>query len=649
MERNYTIPSDTVVIRTIETFGVPHVVSVQILMQIKVWIESMGPEAAVKRLKGLKQLYVNTIAGGTQSETWISRHADGKPKGPFKYLWRDLDNHKVRTKILNVLMVYSGIKLKKVSKNQWKKFQGSFERKVEWTYPRFYNRIMDITTRYSARFQKVWYNSSYDDPRVWCNSPSKRTVVFKPYEGLVKGIENEYPLDYHLMVNDVYGEGTPSRLFPRLYQQSGYRPDEGPQIEFISDELINLNPPIVGSIAVIQERGCKARFIANPYRVHQIALSRLGNSLIKFLRQLSWDCTHDQDKGMEFCAHKLRAGFRSHCVDLSDATNNFPVVLQVELLRVLSNDPEYQESLDLFLWLNQNGFWTRPTEVSHLHKKDLLRCTQGQALGLYPSFASFAFSHGMVIRALEVKHGVGNTFAILGDDVVIFHEGVYKDYILTLSELHIPVSHDKCIISDNLAEFAGKIITKSGPLKVEKWKGVTLADPLAFLRWIGLRGASLIPVGIRDKILKIAELPEPLGLGFNPLGKSASDRLDAVNYEYFLENSLLRDDKELEHKQREYELRLALVEASSDADRRLLIESPPNRQEWRLSNDDHIMIDHINGVIKALGYLPYSLKEAYDKLQAKQKLSLASRLQQSTKNLLKVLYNKMFGKPKFYK
>lgn len=615
-KKNYFFPSDTSVLKVLTAFSLPKTVSISMIRLVKEWIDSSGPEFAVSRLKDLKLHYLNGIAGGSQVGTWMSCHADGRPKGPFGYLWRvqHRTHWKVRTRILNTLMMYTGLKLKNTSENQWKKFSTSFCRPNNWSYPIFDGDIKDIENETIMAFRRNWEKSEYSDPRDWCSSPTKRTKVFVPFEGIKSGIESSFSIDDHLAVGHCSNEGMPVRRFKDIYCHTGFRPAQ------FDIELKTEFRPMVGSISVIQERGCKARIIVNPYRIHQIALSRLGNCLFSFLRQLRWDCTHDQQQGIDFCQRKLAEGYTAHCVDLSDATNNFPVEYQIEVLRLLTPDEEFQRSLDLFLWISRNGLWDTPPKEKRKFRQAAMCCTQGQPLGLYPSFASFALVHGLIIRGLERRYGRRNTFVVLGDDVAIFDSQVYNGYLSVLKDLKVPVSETKSIVSKEIAEFAGKIITKFGPLGVEKWKGFKLSDPLTLLRFLGKRGIPLIPIRLRPLVLKYASLPEPLGIGLNLDGSSASKRLEAVEDDYLLKQPLLQDDMASEHSLRNTELHVAFGHERHLRDL-YNFELPPTRQSRRFSVEEHRLVDHINANLKELDFEPEMFKQSIIELRRKKKAS----------------------------
>jgi hypothetical protein len=80
-----------------------------------------------------------------------------------------------------------------------------------------------------------------------------------------------------------------------------------------------------GKISFIQEPGYKLRSVANPLRIHQMALKPFGDAIYDHVRSLPWDCTHDQTKAHPYIQAQLSAGETAHSVDLSNATDFFSV------------------------------------------------------------------------------------------------------------------------------------------------------------------------------------------------------------------------------------------------------------------------------------------------------------------------------------
>ena len=122
-----------------------------------------------------------------------------------------------------------------------------------------------------------------------------------------------------------------------------------------------------------------------------------------------------------------------------------------------------------FFGIVSRGKWYVPSHITG-GPPSFINWTNGQPLGLYPSFPSFALAHGLLVRSFELKYGLSDTFRVLGDDIVIINKDIYDEYMKHLKLLHVPISESKTIISDKIAEFAGGIITKKHIMHGAKWR-----------------------------------------------------------------------------------------------------------------------------------------------------------------------------------
>jgi hypothetical protein len=270
----------------------------------------------------------------------------------------------------------------------------------------------------------------------------------------------------------------------------------------------NINPDfLVGRIGLIQEPGFKLRAVANPGRVFQRVLEPLGNTLYRTLKALPWDCTFDQSKAFPLIAERLSRGDVVHSIDLSGATDYFPLELQEHLLRKIFP----HDIVDMFSEISQ-GSWEMPGLGQISWKR-------GQPLGLYPSFGSFALTHGCLLLGLKNSDHFDQSFFVLGDDVVILDDELAHSYHTLMGELECPISESKTISSNKLAEFGGKIITSSDVIPQYKWRAVSDNSFIDICRNLGRQSMKLLRTRQRHVIEHIAPLPECLGgFGWNPEG-----------------------------------------------------------------------------------------------------------------------------------
>jgi hypothetical protein len=275
---------------------------------------------------------------------------------------------------------------------------------------------------------------------------------------------------------------------------------------------------VVGNIGLIQEPGYKLRAVANPGRIFQRVLEPLGKVLYNVLNQLSWDCTFDQTRAVEPLHQALRNGTVVHSVDLSGATDYFPLALQEEILR--SFVPS--DWVDLFAEISR-GQWRLPN-VGNIQWK------RGQPLGLFPSFAAFALTHGTLLLGLLGRPWNGEFF-ILGDDVVILDSELAHSYLNLMEELECPISLSKSLVSNKLCEFAGKVITSDEVIPQFKYREVSDDSFIDLARNLGPKSISLFRCRQKKVLKRIAPLPESLGgFGWNSEGIPLKDRLSNASW-----------------------------------------------------------------------------------------------------------------------
>jgi hypothetical protein len=301
--------------------------------------------------------------------------------------------------------------------------------------------------------------------------------------------------------------------------------------------------PEMGLIALIQEAGYKLRFAANPFRVYQAALQPLGSALFDALAKVPNDFTFDQQAGLTLCQAFLQKGYPAASMDLSNATDNAPLQFQLELLSKLGVGTRWLQ----FLLTTCKGDWWVQTARSK--PWDVLRWTVGSPLGLYPTFAAFALWHHAVAQYACAEAGLqpveiqpGKTvwpYAIVGDDVTFFDWHAATIYRGLMDSWGVPISEPKTLWSSTTAEFLGRVITPNSVIQGFKWKGrVSDESFVDFCRNFGPRALTSLRPRQRRVISWIADLPEPYGLGWNPLGISLEER-----FPDWLERAMTRDER----------------------------------------------------------------------------------------------------------
>jgi len=217
----------------------------------------------------------------------------------------------------------------------------------------------------------------------------------------------------------------------------------------------------------------------------------------------------------------LNNGTTAYSVDLRGFTDYFPLSLQMMVLDAIIQKEPGNDLVSLFEEIS-TGPWR--CERKYFNQETIV-WKRGQPLGLYPSFPLAALTHGLVLLMLN-NHRWDMKFFILGDDVVILDSRLHEKYLEFLMRWGCPVSTEKCLDSDSVCEFAGKIITRQDIIPQFKWRQPSDDNFLDLTKNFG-KGMLRILKPKQRKIAHILmEVPDFMGgLGFNPKGIPLEERV----------------------------------------------------------------------------------------------------------------------------
>jgi len=160
------------------------------------------------------------------------------------------------------------------------------------------------------------------------------------------------------------------------------------------------------------------------------------------LRSIKADCTFNQTS-----PRTLKRG-PYYSLDLTAATDRFPVKSQVAILAAACGSDEYAQA------------WGRVMVDHEFYvpwEGRSIKYGSGQPMGAYSSWAMFSFSHHILMRLAAKMAGKSvhfDNYALLGDDVVIGCPKVAKYYLQLLGTLGVSCSESKSHISNDIYEFA---------------------------------------------------------------------------------------------------------------------------------------------------------------------------------------------------
>jgi hypothetical protein len=495
--------------------GIPHDVIQPILLDVENWSKKSGEEWTVSRLKSFKNDIIRIRAGMEPVSVWISRKGSNF-SGSFGVLQRwMMRSSSSFSKGIQAIQIYSTYYAPRVTPKQHRKF---IDAVLTPPVQLDVQQVMMVISRGIIHSDLGRLSSELPLPKpilLMQGSPDKRaplpdgTSVSEDC-GIVDSLTfldgSNVARDHYYRYKKLYRPVIGTLKSYTLIGESG---------NYFSRSL-DPDALKVGRIGLIQEAGYKLRAVANPGRVFQRVLEPLGNCLYGILKRLPWDCTFNQSLGWEPIQAALSKGVVVTCFDLSNATDLFPLSIQIEIMRELLGE-QNNEHIDLFREISR-GLWFYPG-IGWIQWK------VGQPLGLYPSFAAFALSHGIILLGLLNKPYSGE-FYILGDDVVILDASLASRYQQFMESIGCKIAMDKSIRSKTIAEFGGKLITPTSIITQMKHRNISDDSFVDLARQLGPKSLPIFKPKQREVLKRISPLPEFLGgLGWNPEGLPLEKRL----------------------------------------------------------------------------------------------------------------------------
>lgn len=486
----------------LSVIGIPPHLIPQLVEIWCLWVTHNGPEWAVKRFKSLKVDLIRCQAGQPCVATYIRKNRNGHYYGAIGALfrWAALSEKKF-SKVLQALCIYTSVTSPVLTVSQVEKFKTavSCEIPTGLTLDEL-SELMNVTSAAIGHHEIV----KVDNRLITYRGSSQKIAPLPHNLGYT-------PQDRKVLL-DVTWLRYPGNT--RFYLK--YRSLYDPVLEGIG----HITNPITckvdrisyaGEVHFIQEPGYKLRSVASPYRLHQLALLPLKDSLGRIVKTLPWDCTFDQSKAFGPIQSKLAKGEQVYSVDLSSATDYFPLDLQKYILiAVFGNVPDVQLFVDVsrLTWKSELGdiTWKR-----------------GQPLGLNPSFFAFTLTHGVMLLWLSKMRP--DRFFIVGDDVVILDKELFDRYTTILKRISCPFSSEKSLSSQKLAEFAGKVITPNHIYPQLKWRKMSNDSFLDLALLLGKRSRSLMTHRQQKVFDAVMHLLPPVGLNMSKPGSDLKSSL----------------------------------------------------------------------------------------------------------------------------
>lgn len=468
------------------------------------WTVCSGEEWTVKRCKSLKLTLIQ-LRSKSPVTTPLARNRHNEIKGVIGSLLRwGLKSDKNFSKVLNAFMAYTHWTSVSLTGAQKKKFLQAVNATPVLLPEPFicaFRRTMKVTIRERT------IRGNPQSVVFWRGSPNKRAPTS---DG--RSVPQSSKLLSELMLTDNAMTWNHIRsLWDEIYSHVFKGIDVRGFCDSVHIDNVVYGSMVAGEVHFLQEPGYKLRSIASPYRLFQVASQPLKDDLGQLVSTLDWDCTHDQSKAFPLIQKHLSEQKTVYSVDLSSATDMFPYeIQQIALEAIYGKTNPY---VKLFRDVSRSNWRSELGEI--VWKK-------GQPLGFNPSFFTFTLTHGLVLLTLLGKK-YHHEFFVLGDDVIILDRKLYESYISFLKTAGCPYSQDKTLVSSELAEFAGKVITTSSVYPQLKWRTVSDNNFLDLAKLIGPRIRLLLSKKQNEILDVFAHIPDfvhPFGLNWSYPGSN---------------------------------------------------------------------------------------------------------------------------------
>lgn len=235
----------------------------------------------------------------------------------------------------------------------------------------------------------------------------------------------------------------------------------------IWNTLMSIKGDKIRKLSYFSDKEGKTRVIGILDYWSQTALRPLHNYLNSCLKGIEQDGTFNQNSFLSVMS-KCEGPF--HSLDLTNATDRMPKVLQKRILRTIFGFAK-TEAWDRIL-----TFWPYPNRDA---PSGSVNYKTGQPMGAYSSWPIMALTHHYIVKLAGLKAGIPDfkQYVLLGDDIVIANDRVAMEYRKLLSTLDMPISEAKTHVSRDTYEFAKRWVHQGEEVTgfsisglIESWK-----------------------------------------------------------------------------------------------------------------------------------------------------------------------------------
>jgi hypothetical protein len=240
---------------------------------------------------------------------------------------------------------------------------------------------------------------------------------------------------------------------------------------------------IFARFVFLSEGGGKTRGVT-PVNYHiQSALLPLHNFFMEMLRRIDRDCSFDEAKGLSLVADWSRCNLLMDSIDLSDATDRFPLHLM-------------RRTVEFYCGMKVADSWFELMRIPISFREPFVMTKSfrvGAPMGLYALWPVYTLTHHVMVRvAVRRTFTDHRTFftryVIRGDDIVIADPKVSSSYVALANELDLPFSQQKTLSASRdgagVAEFSKHLFQCGrdiGPIGIKSVVATTDYEPMCLV------------------------------------------------------------------------------------------------------------------------------------------------------------------------
>jgi hypothetical protein len=479
-------------------------------------------------VKGLRSWYISYLAQNPEVPEWFAYDKNFKPKSAWKYVWDLPFEHALLALSITTLIAPEKKPTEQQLEKFWSGVDATMSEESNIKLEDFRKEVFQkgYTPETSVRHSRHKMKELVLPTEAVINSPSvargDHAEIVKPQDARAhaQAYVDSWKCIPVEVVEWLSDQGKLDWIPPYAIGNSQY--------VFDNAKLDSVQHRYMGVIAGLQQEEGKLRTVANLNKVVQGLLEplfRLWSSEVR--KNHEHDCTFCEAFGTSQVQKWLGEGRTLSGADMSSATD----LLDLDLCLWLINYKFFSDLKDDTCYLAQLDLFKRVSRGKWSFKKISREVTwkRGQPLGATPSFMLLTLTNYALAEWACEQAQVPGIFMVHGDDVILDSKAL-PYYVKLVTSFGGVINLEKTLTSSVIAEFNGKIITKTRccnkRLYLRQFDDDSFLD---YANWIGPGAEQLLRPRQRkiwEKLKYVPGIVAGTPYSTNSFGKPLADRVE---------------------------------------------------------------------------------------------------------------------------